>query len=184
VKLPTFAFFFVAAFFAQMSLIAADLSNGQIYSLTFVDVDGRTLFTADGHLTVVVVTTLAETDKARVVGDRVPDYCLGNPLHQLITIIEFKKHRALARAFLAALVRHRLDSEGEQLQKRYDRLNIKRNARLDVHAVTDFDGKIAAQLGSSNVDAVFRVFVFGRDGALLKEWNDVPTTEQLAAMLK
>jgi hypothetical protein len=31
---------------------------------------------------------------------------------------------------------------------------------------------------------VFRVFVFGRDGALLKKWDDIPEAEQLASVLK
>lgn len=184
-KLRTLQFFFFAAgLFAQMNLILADLSNGQIYSLTFVDVDGRTLLTADGHVTVVVVTTLAQTDKARAVGDRVPDHCLGNQIYQPITVVEFKQHAAPTRALLTALVRRRLDTEGQRLQKRYDQLNITRDARLDVHAVADFDGKVAAQLDSSNSDAVFRVFVFGRNGALLKQWNDVPSAVELAAVLK
>jgi hypothetical protein len=103
----------------------------------------------------------------------------------MITVVGFEKKRSKpVRMILTVLVRRRLDSEAQRLQQRYDQLKIARNARLDVHAVADFDGEVAAQLGSSKGDAVFRVFVFGRDGALLKKWDDIPEAEQLASVLK
>jgi hypothetical protein len=82
------------------------------------------------------------------------------------------------------LMRRRLDSEARRLQTRYDQLKIVRNARQDVSAVADFDGTITTQLGAQPTSALFHVFVFGRNGELLKQWNDVPTAEDLAAALK
>jgi hypothetical protein len=178
-------FFLATAVVFIPAAAIADLSVGQIYSLKFLDVDGNTFSTDDGHNTTVILTKESDVDRARIVGDRTPDYCLGNPIHRMITVVGFeKKHSKPVRMILSVLVRRRLDTEAQRLQQRYDQLKIARNARLDVHAVADFDGEVAAQLGSSKGDAVFRVFVFGRDGALLKKWDDIPEAEQLASVLK
>ena len=178
--------FFLATAVVFISAAAiADLSVGQIYSLKFLDVDGNTFSTDDGHVTTVILTRKSDVDQARIVGDRTPDYCLGNPTYRMITVVVFEKDRSkLVRMILTGIVRRRLDSEAQRLQQRYDQLKIARNARLDVHAVADFDSEVAAQLGSSKGEAVFRVFVFGRDGALLKKWDDIPEAEQLASVLK
>src|SRR6266436_7199691 len=93
VSLSAHQFFFFAqsvSFLLVLPLQAA-LSAGQIYKLNFTDVDGRTLSTSDGHVTVLVLTTTAEPEKARSVGDRVPDYCLGNPNYRMITVLNFKR---------------------------------------------------------------------------------------------
>jgi peroxiredoxin len=178
-------FFSAAAGVLVPALAIADLSVGQIYGLKFLDVDGNTFSTDDGHVTTVVLTTESEVDRARILGDRTPDYCLGNPTYRMITVVGFeKKHSKPVLMILTALVRRRLDTEAQQLQQRYDQLKIARNARLDVHTVADFDGEVAAQLGSSEDDTVFRVFVFGRNGALLKKWDDIPESQQLASVLK
>ena len=85
-------FFFIGFFFFGACALLGDLSLGQIYVLRFVDVDGHTLLTADGHVTVVVLTAQSNIDQARAVGDRVPDYCLGNPTYRMITVLNFKNH--------------------------------------------------------------------------------------------
>src|SRR6266699_4865077 len=54
-----------------------------IYSFNFTDVDGHTLSTADGHITVLVLATTMDSATARSVGDRVLDYCLGNPSYSV-----------------------------------------------------------------------------------------------------
>ena len=81
-------------------------------------------------------------------------------------------------------MRRRVDAEARLLQTRYDRLKIARNARQDVFAVGDFDSAVTTQLGSKPDAALFHVFIFGRDGELLKQWDDVPNAEELAAALK
>ena len=65
------------------------LSTGNTYSISFVDIDGNKLSTADGHVTIVVLTTSADREQARTVGDHVPDFCLGNPAYRMITVIHF-----------------------------------------------------------------------------------------------
>jgi hypothetical protein len=103
----------------------------------------------------------------------------------MITVVGFeKKHSKPVLMILTALVRRRLDTEAQQLQQRYDQLKIARNARLDVHAVADFDGEVAAQLGSSKGDTVFRVFVFRPKRRVTKKWDDIPDAQQLASVLK
>src|SRR5215467_12307368 len=110
--------------------ILANLAIGQDYQISTVDVDGNALSTADGHLSTVVLCSKANIDKARLIGDRSPDFCLGNPAYRMITVISFEtKHRAPMRAVIKSVIRHRLDSEGRHLQTRYDQLKIARDAR-------------------------------------------------------
>jgi len=161
------------------------LSNGQRYRINFVDVDGHSLSTADGHVTVLVLTTPEDREKARSVGDRVPDYCLGNPNYRMITILNFTRRRTqIGRNIVTMLVRHHLDEEAKRLQARYDEKKIARDARTDIFTVTDFDGTVSSQLGAESPAASFGVFVFGRDGELLQHWDDVPSAQELAAVVK
>ena len=165
--------------------ILAEPTIGQSYRIDFTDVDGNTLSTADGHVTIVVLTSKANIDKARLVGDRTPDFCLTNPTYRMITVVEFEtKHSAPVRALFKSVIRHRLDSESRRLQARYDQLKIAREARRDVFALADFDNVVAAQLDSKSDAALFHAFVLGRNGELLKQWNDVPDPQELAAALK
>jgi len=83
-----------------------------------------------------------------------------------------------------AVVRHRVTEEAKRLQSRYDTNKIMRDARQDNFNVTDFDGTVSSQLGEPAGATVFCVFVFGRDGKLLARWTDVPSTNQLADVVK
>jgi hypothetical protein len=81
-------------------------------------------------------------------------------------------------------MRHRLNLEAAQLQTRYDAIGVGHDARRDVFAVADFDGTATTQLGVQPESAAFRVFVFGRNGTLLRQWHDVPGASELAAVVK
>jgi hypothetical protein len=160
-------------------------SNGQRYALNFVDIDGRKLSTADGHVTVLVLATTGDSEKVRAVGDSVPDYCVGNPRYRMITIVHFtRKHTAIGRKIATVLVRYRVKEEAKRLQARYDARKIVRDATSDIFTVTDFDGAALSQLGGQTEEANFHVFVFGERGELLQQWNGVPSAEQLAAVVK
>lgn len=174
----------IAVLSAPLMSIFSEATAGETYRINFADVDGNALSTADGHITIVVLVDKANIDKAHAVGDRTPDFCL-NSTYRMITVLAFEKQRSKPiRALLTSLMRRRVDSEARQLQARYDRLKIMRNARQDVFAVADFDGGITTQLKSQWSAGLFRVFVFGRNGELLKQWNDVPSSEELAVALK
>jgi hypothetical protein len=189
--------FFVAtgvSFFLAVSLNGM-LSSGQRYALNFVDIDGHKLSTADGHVTVLVLATTGDAEKARAVADSVPDYCLGNPKYKMITIINFtRKHTVIGRTIATTFLRHRIKEEARRLQARYDARKIVRDARSDIFTVTDFDGTAVSQLGGlaaaspsggGQTEATrFHVFVFGKDGELLKQWDNVPAADDLAAVLK
>jgi|SRR5437588_5628853 len=160
-------------------------AGGQNNPIKFTDVDGNELSTGDDRINVVVLTSRPNIDKARVVGDRIPDFCLTNAAYRMITVVAFEKnHSRPVRAILSSLMRRRLDGEARRLQARYDHLKITRSVRQDVFAVADFDGSITAQLGSKPEANLFHVFVFGKNGELLKQWNDAPSAEDLAAALK
>jgi hypothetical protein len=187
VNLRALQFFFAAAIapFLSATLLPGALSNGATYSFSFVDIDGNKLSTAEGHVTVLVLTTTADRGKARAVGDRVPDYCLGNLNYRMITIVRFtSRHTSIGRKFITALVKRRINEEAKRLQSRYDANKISRDARTDIFTVTDFDGTASSQLDETSRAADFRVLVFGRDGKLLAQWTDVPSAKQLAEVLK
>jgi hypothetical protein len=187
VSLRALQFFFFAtavSFFFAVPLHGT-LSNGQRYPLSFVDVDGHMLSTADGHITVLVLATTRDSNKARSVGDRVPDYCLGNPRYRMITILRFtNNYTGIGRKIATMLVRHRLNAEAKRLQSRYNAKKIASNARSDIFAVADFDGASSSRLGGQPEAADFHVFVFGRNGELLRQWNEVPSAKDLAAVVK
>jgi hypothetical protein len=179
-------FFFATgvSFFLAASLHGM-LSNGQRYALNFVDIDGHKLSTADGHVTVLVLATTGDSEKVRAVGDSVPDHCLGNSRYKMITIVHFtRKYSAIGRGIATAFLRHRVKEEARRLQARYDARKIVRDARSDIFTVTDFDGTAVSQLGGQTEAASFHVFVFGKDGELLKQWDSVPAADDLAAVLK
>jgi hypothetical protein len=187
VNLRALQFFFVAAIAPVLpaTLVRGALSSGAIYPLTFVDINGNKLSTTDGHVTVMVVATTADREKARAVGDRVPDYCLGNPTYRMITIIRFtSRHAVIGRRVATVLIRHRMREEAKQLQTRYDSQKIARDARGDIFVVADFDGTASSQLDGLGEAPTFHVLVFARDGKLLAQWTDVPSAKQLAEVLK
>ena len=161
------------------------LSIGNTYSINFVDLDGNKLSTADGHITIVVLTTSADREQARTVGDHVPDFCLGNPTYRMITVVHFtRQHLAIGRRMATAFIRHRVREEAKRLQARYNAQKISRDAKRDIFIVTDFDGTIASQLGQSAGAMDFCVFVFGQSGKLLAQWHGVPSADALAAAVK
>ena len=179
-------FFFVAILFLLFSAgLFGSLSIGTIYPLSFTDIDGNKLSTADGHVTIVVLTTPADKENARTVGDRVPERCLGNPDYRMITILRLtQRYLAIGRRIAIALVRHRVNEEASRLQARYKAKSIERDARKDIFVVTDFGGSISSQFGESKETTDFGVFVFGRNGELLAQWHGVPSAEQLDAAIK
>ncbi|HJY52537.1 MAG TPA: hypothetical protein VKD89_00825 [Candidatus Udaeobacter sp.] len=173
------------AFFFSATLVRGTLSTGTTYSISFVDIDGNKFSTADGHVTIVVLTTPADREQARTVGDRVPDFCLGNPAYRMITVVHFTgRHTAIGRRVAIAFIRHRMHEAAKRLQARYDAQKISRDAKSDIFVVTDFDGTAASQLGQPAGAIDFCVFIFGRTGELLAQWHSVPSTTELAAAMK
>ena len=161
------------------------LSVGNTYSISFVDIDGNKLSTADGHVIIVVLTTAADREEARIVGDRVPDFCLGNPAYRMITVVHFTgRHMAIGRRLATAFIRHRVTEAAKRLQARYDEHKISRDAKSDIFVVTDFDGTLASEFGQSAGATDFCVFVFGKTGELSAQWHNVPSADELAAALK
>jgi hypothetical protein len=170
--------------FGLVGLNAA-LSSGERYAINFSDVDGRTLSTADGHVTVLVLATTDYLTRARAVADNIPDYCLGNEKYRMITVVQLKKrYTQLGRTIAMTLVRHRVDEEAKALQMRYNAKKISRPARDDIYVVADFGAAVSAQLGEEPAGTRFHVFVFCGDGELLQQWDDVPSAQELAAIVK
>ena len=183
----TLQFFFVIGTLILLpaARIHGALSIGATYPLSFVDIDGNKHSTVDGHVTVIVLTTAADREKARTVGDRVPEHCLGNPDYRMITIIRFaRRHTVVGQRIATAFIRHRVNEEAKRLQARYDGKKIARDARKDIFVATDFDRSVSSQLGEPEGATDFCVFVFGRNGELIAQWHGVPSAEQFAAAVK
>ena len=177
--------FLAAALFVAAKPACSALSTGTTHSISFVDIDGNKHSTADGHVTIVVLTTPADREQARNVGDHVPDFCLGNPAYRMITVIRFTgRHLAIGRRMATAFIRHRVRDEAKRLQARYDAQKISRDAKSDIFLVTDFEGTVSSELGQSAGATDFCVFVFGQTGELLAQWHSVPSADELAAVLR
>lgn len=174
-------YFFLAVILTVSPARANELHPGNVYPLTFTDVDRHQLSTADGHVTIITVVTRKDEQKAQQVGDRVPHFCLGDPKFRLITVVNFQKGVFPPfQPMIMAIIRNRLDAEAKDLQKTYTSKHINRNPRSDILVVADFDGKTVLQLGIAAISSEFAVFVFDGRGRLVRRWNDVPSAEALA----
>ena len=174
-------YFFLAAILAGPAAWANELRPGNVYSLTFTDVDRHELSTSDGHATVITVLTRKDEQKAQQVGDRVPDICLGDPKFRLITVVNFQRGIfPLFQGMINAIIRSRMDAAAKDLQKTYTARKLTRDPRSDIFVVADFDGKAVTQLGIAPSSSEFAVFVFDGQGRLVRRWNDVPSAEALA----
>jgi hypothetical protein len=177
--------FVAIALIAATAAEAVQLREGSSYSLSFADVDGRQHSTANGHVSVITVMTRRDEAKADAVGERVTQITLGDPKFELINLVNFQQNiLSPLRGMVSAMIRRRLDSEASEIQKKYDRMQIKRKARDDVFVVADFDGKAVSLLGMNPTESEFAVFVFGGRGRLVRRWSDVPSAEAVAQALK
>ena len=177
-------YFFLAAILAGSPARANELRPGNVYSLTFTDVDRHQLSTSDGHVTIITVLTRKDEQKAEQVGERVPHVYLGDPKYRLITLVNFQRGVfPLFQGMINAIIRNRMDAEAKDLQKIYTAKHLTRNPRSDIFVVADFDSKAISQLGIAPSSSDFAVFVFDGRGRLVRRWNDVPSAEALSAAL-
>jgi hypothetical protein len=178
-------YLFLAALVAVIPAArAAEVLVGNVYPLTFTDVDRHQLSTSDGHGTIITVLTRKDEQKAEQVGERVPHVYLGDPKYRLITLVNFQRGIfPLFRGMINAIIRNRMDAEAKDLQKIYTAKHLTRNPRSDIFVVADFDGKAVSQLGIAPSSSEFAVFVFDGRGRLVRRWNDVPSAEALSAAL-
>lgn len=177
-------YFFLAAILAGTPVRANELRSGNVYPLSFADVDRQQLSTSNGHITIITVVTRKDEQKAQQVGDRVPRVYLGDPKFRLITIVNFQqKIFPPFRGVIMAIIRNRLDAEAKELQKIYTTKHLTRNPRSDIFVVADFDGKAASQMGIAPSSSEFAVFVFDGRGRLVRRWNDAPNVDALSAAL-
>ncbi|HZE12859.1 MAG TPA: hypothetical protein VE086_03800 [Chthoniobacterales bacterium] len=178
-------YFFLVVLFAIANAQAVQLHPGNTYPLVFTDVDRHQLSTTDGHVTVISVVTNRDEAKAQTVGDRVTQFTLGDPKVRLINLVNFQQNIiSPLRGMVSAIIRHRLDTEAQDVQKIYAARHINRNARNDIYVVADFDGKAVTQLGIAPTSPEFAVFVFDGHGRLVRRWNDVPSLEMLTQAIK
>jgi hypothetical protein len=176
--------FFATALLASAPAETAPLATGKTYRLVFTDVDRNQLSTADGHMTIIAVTTRQDEEKARALGDRVPDTYIGDARYRFVTVINFQgRIHSPFRALTAALVRRRLNQEAKRIQPRYSSAHRTRDPRRDLFAVADFDGTAVSQLGIPSSSSEFAAFLFDGEGRLLRRWSEVPAQPELAEAL-
>lgn len=169
---------------AWQSAPAEPLAPGATYQIDLTDIDQRRLSTADGHVTLVCIVTRANQHDARVVADRVPRVCYGDPKFRMITIANLSSSFAALRPLLVRWIRHRVDLEADRLQAIYRARHLERNARQDVHVVADFTGEVAARFGAAMNAQKSSVFVFAPDGRLVAKWDRPPPPDDLASVLE
>ena len=180
--MPRFVLICFVLLFTESAISAPVI--GKQCSFKLMDVDGRTLTSSDGVVTVLVLVSKQEADKAKLVGNRIPERCLGGTTSRMITVVHFTRTQNSALRFLfTSMMRRRLDNEAALLRKRYAAKGLHRDARQDVYGVADFDGQTDSQLGLPADSSEFRVLVVSADGTLLQEWNNVPSAEDLSKAL-
>ena len=161
-----------------------DPAVGKIYACNMVDVDGRTLSTHDGHVTVLAIVSRAQADKARIVGSRIPERCLGNRASRMITVVRFDRTgSSFTRYILTRLMQRQLDAEAARLKSRYVAKKLTSDPRSDLYAVADFGGQMATTFSLSPGPNQFRVLILSGQGELLQAWTEIPTTQQLDAAI-
>lgn len=156
---------------------------GGTHSLSFQDVDGNDISTADGHVTIITVVTRAQEDNARAVADLVPDRFVGDEKYRYVTLVNFQG--GLAGPFQGltrAVIRNRLAAEAEELKPQYRAKKIEHDPRSDLHVIADFDGSASKRLGLSE-SAGTAVFVFDGAGKLIGRWDGVPPDDSLSNAL-
>jgi hypothetical protein len=178
--------FSFALLFCALSLAAArELAPGDVSPITFRDVDGNDLSTADGHVTILTVVTREHETEAQAVADQVPDEYLGNPKYRYITLVNFQgKLVGPIRSLTRVIIRNRLDGEAKKLRPEYAAKQIQRDPRKDVFVIADFDGAAVAKLGLTPANAQLLVFVFNGQGKLVKRFDQVPPGDALAHAIK
>lgn len=148
--------------------------------LNFRDVDGNTISTGDGHITIVTVLTRQNEQQAHAVADQVPDYCLGNQKYRYVTLVNFqRKLAAPLHPITRVVIRQRLDSEAAKLRAEYQKKGIGHDPRKDMFVIADFDGAAVSQLGLSPDSDEVSVFVFNGRGKLVQRWTGVPPNNSL-----
>jgi hypothetical protein len=178
-------FFFAATFFLFSLSRAADLEHGKVYQVNFTDVEGRQITLGDGHALLLTVATQETETKAHLVGHNVPDEFVGHPHYRCVTIINFQNRiPSLLRGIITAVVRHRFRAEADAVQPRYSAKKIDHSPRADLYAIADFDGSTVGKLDIDPASNDLAVFVFDGHGALVRQWHDVPSSEELHAALE
>src|SRR3954463_11550438 len=109
--------FSTALLLASSVANAAPLQPGTVYDLKFTDVDGKSLATADGNVTIITVVTREEEDKAKAIADLVPDRYIGDQKYRYITLVNFQgKLMTPLRGITRGVIRNRLDAEAKTLK--------------------------------------------------------------------
>lgn len=171
---------FVILCAAALCLPAAELATGSIHAFTFEDVDGGTISTTDGHVTIITVVTRQNETKARQVADLVPDRYVGVPKYRYVTLVNFQRNLAGPfQGLTRAIIRNRLDAEAKTLRPDYAKKHLSRDPRNDLHVIADFDGSAVTRLGLPVAGNQVAVFLFGGKGKLLARWNEVPPGDAL-----
>ena len=172
-------------FFLLVASRAADLEHGKVYQVSFTDVEGRQFALGDGHAMLLTVATRETETNAHLVGHNVPDEFIGHPHYRCVTIINFQnKIPSLLRGIITAAVRHVFRAEADAVQPRYSAKKIEHSPRADLYAIADFDGTTVRQLDIDPASNDLAVFVFDGQGKLVRQWHDVPSSEELRAALE
>ncbi|MFL6569012.1 MAG: hypothetical protein ACJ8LI_07565 [Chthoniobacterales bacterium] len=159
---------------------AASLQPHAVARLTFHDVDGNTLSTADGHVTIITVVTRQNEEQAHSIADQVPERCVADPKFRYVTLVNFQRKLAAPfQGLTRVIIRQRLDAEAQKLRPEYQQKKISRDPRKDMFVVADFDGSAVSQLGLLPDSNDVAVFVFNGHGKLIQNWAGVPPNDSL-----
>ncbi len=157
---------------------------GSTHVLSFSDVDGKEISTADGRVTIITVVTRAHEENARAVADLVPDRYIGDQKYRYVTMVNFQdKLAGPFQGLTRAVIRNRLNAEAEKLKPQYREQKIGHDPRR--RSLCDRGFRRQREQTSRPYGAQSRpaVFVFDGAGRLLARWEGIPPGDALPNIL-
>jgi len=163
------------AFLLLLGSVAAEAAP-----LPATDVDDRAVvLNAPGAVT-AVISSSPQTEKAtRDAGAQLDRY-RGRADFRLVIVVDLRDSLAgIVGGYVRDRMKQNLDAEALRLRPFYRANGNPRNPRADLEAIPDFDGRTVDSLHWDKDPAHLRVTVFGRDGHLLRRWDDLKDYREL-----
>ncbi len=166
--------------FALLALLGS--VSVQAASLQAIDVDDRpVVLNSPGAVTAVISSSPDTQNATRDAGAQLDRY-RGRPDFRLVIVVDLRDSLAgIVGGYVRDRMKQNLDAEALRLRPFYRANGNPHNPRPDLEAIPDFDGKIVDSLHWDKDPARLRVTVFGRDGHVLRRWDDLKDYRELDA---
>ena len=170
-------------FLAVLAFLALIVSAGAA-PLGVTDVDGRSVvLNAPGAVTAVISSSQDTADATRDAG-AVLDRYRGRADFQLVIVVDLRDSLAgIVEGYVRSRMKQNLDAEAVRLRPFYLANGNHHDPRPELEAIPDFSGQVVDALHWDKDASRLRVTVFGRDGRLLRRWDNLKDYRELDAVV-